>query len=208
MSKRAGILVAGAVAGVLAGAPGCGTSVPEEYRPREGDVIFQSLPRSPLVDAIEGATGSPYSHRGIVVLGGGKAQVLEAFHQVHLTPLGEWIDRGRGDAFTVYRLREDRRSCIPEFVSAARGYLGRPYDLHYSMDDEALYCSELVFKAFRDATGEDLGEVVPLGELNWPPFTETIERLEGGPVPVDRKMITPRALAGAAELEEVVRWGW
>src|SRR4051812_17861499 len=36
------------------------------YAPQEGDILFQSLPRGPVVRAIEGATHSPYSHCGIV----------------------------------------------------------------------------------------------------------------------------------------------
>jgi len=37
-----------------------------KYEPREGDVVFQSLPHGPVVWAIEGVTKSPYSHCGIV----------------------------------------------------------------------------------------------------------------------------------------------
>ncbi len=37
------------------------------YAPREGDVVFQSLPHGDLVDAIEGITHSPYSHCGVVL---------------------------------------------------------------------------------------------------------------------------------------------
>jgi len=37
------------------------------YRPVEGDLLFQSLPHCPLVDAIENATQSSYSHCGMVV---------------------------------------------------------------------------------------------------------------------------------------------
>ena len=36
------------------------------YMPRDGDVVFQSLPHNPLVNAIEGATNSRFSHCGIV----------------------------------------------------------------------------------------------------------------------------------------------
>jgi hypothetical protein len=37
------------------------------YAPQEGDIIFQSLPHHELVDAIEGATRSPWSHCGVVM---------------------------------------------------------------------------------------------------------------------------------------------
>jgi len=85
--------------------------------------------------------------------------------------------------------------------------LGRPYDARYRWDDELVYCSELVAKAFEQASGRQLGKRVRLGELNWQPFQRTIERIEGGPVPLDREMLTPRDLAAAEELREVVRFG-
>jgi hypothetical protein len=37
------------------------------YSPKEGDLVFQSLPKMDLVVAIEGVTHSPYSHVGIVI---------------------------------------------------------------------------------------------------------------------------------------------
>ena len=88
------------------------------------------------------------------------------------------------------------------FLSAARYYLGRPYDKHYDFDDERIYCSELVFKAVRTATGVSLGKVQRLGDLNWQPHEAFIRSIEGY-VPKDREMITPRALSEAPELTQV-----
>src|SRR5258708_39193676 len=72
------------------------------YSPREGDVVFQSLPHGGLVDAIEGITHSPYSHCG-VVLRNDKNQwvVIEEIVNVHETPLFAWEFRGRGANFTA-----------------------------------------------------------------------------------------------------------
>jgi hypothetical protein len=56
--------------------------------PREGDVVFQSLPHGDLVDAIEGISQSPFSHCGVVVRGAdGGWRVIEAIGDVHETPL-------------------------------------------------------------------------------------------------------------------------
>ena len=83
-------------------------------------------------------------------------------------------------------------------------YLGRPYDYRYQLNDESIYCSELIYKSFRDATdGQQLGELSKFGEMNWQPFETFIRQIEGGPVPVDREMITPRDLARARQLEPV-----
>lgn len=178
------------------------------YQPRVGDVVFQSLPYGPLVVAIEGATDSPYSHCGLVARRGNRWVVIEAYRGVEETPLMTWLARGRDGAFAAYRLRPADEPFIPEMVERARELLGRPYDARYRWDDEKIYCSELVSKAFERATGRPLGKRVRLGSLRWQPYRATIERIEQGPVPLDREMITPRDLAAAEELRLVTRYGY
>lgn len=181
---------------------GCSPSIPDGYAPREGDMVFQSLPHSPLSDAIEGATGSPYSHCGIVAFGSDEWVVIEALGTVRETSLQDWIDRGREDQFAAFRLDASVSARIPDIIDRARKYLGCPYDIHYSFDDEHIYCSELIQKAFRDATGRLIGKTQRLGELNWQPFESTIRAIEGS-VPLEREMITPRALTEASELSKI-----
>jgi hypothetical protein len=177
------------------------------YEPREGDIVFQSLPSSRLSRAIEGATHSRFSHCGIVERDEGRWTVLEAYRGVERTALSEWLARGQEGGFVVYRLKEPFRENVPAMLASAHTHLGKPYDVRYRWDDEKIYCSELVFKAYKQATGESLGRLTPLGELNWKPFTATIEHYEGAPPPLDREMITPRDLARAEQLEEVFRFG-
>lgn len=92
-------------------------------------------------------------------------------------------------------------------VAAAQNYLGRPYDTRYQWDDDRIYCSELVEKAFQQSSGFPLGRTVRLGDLNWRPYRHTIEHYEGGPPPLDREMITPRDLARSEQLSLVYRYG-
>lgn len=173
------------------------------YAPQEGDVIFQSLPHNPLVDAIEGSTGSPFSHCGIVHQAGAGWVVIEAIGPVKETPLAGWIAQGRGRRYAVFRLRDEYQVHIPAFIRAAQSYAGRPYDIHYDLDDEAIYCSELVWKAYRRATGEELGQLQTLGQLNWQPYANVIRQIEKGRLPLDRRMITPRALSEARQLQKI-----
>lgn len=178
------------------------------YQPREGDVIFQSLPHSPLVSAIEGATESPFSHCGIVARLDGNWVVYEAYAAVGATPLSEFLVRGRDEHFAVYRWRDDLQPLVPQLLEATRAYQGRPYDVRYQMDDEKIYCSELIYKAYRDASGgETVGKLVRFGDLRWQPFEKTITQIEQGPVPVDRQMITPKDLAAASQLQLIVSFG-
>ena len=175
-----------------------------KYEPRAGDIFFQSLPRNAVVDAIEGATGSPYSHCGILVKNGSEWHILEALGTVRWMPLKLWINRGRGGKFDVFRLKAEHQFSVPKFIAAARKYEGRPYDIRYRMDDEKIYCSELIYKAFRDATGAKLGKLVKLGSLDWGAHEATIIAIEGS-LPLEREMITPRDLARAEAIEKVYR---
>ena len=68
-----------------------------------------------------------------------------------------------------------------------------------------IYCSELLYKAVRDATGRKLGKIRKLGELNWRPYEQVIRHIESGSLPLDREMITPRDFSEAPELREVFR---
>lgn len=174
-----------------------------EYTPQEGDIAFQALPHNPLNDMIEGATGSAYSHCGILHLAGKEWKVIEAIGPVKETSITAWEMQGRDGHFTIYRLKPKYRDKIPAFIRAAQGYEGRPYDFHYRMDDQAIYCSELVYKAFRQATGEELGRLQKVSELRWQPYEAVIRQLEQGPVPLDRVLITPRSVSEASQLEKV-----
>jgi len=179
------------------------------YAPEEGDIVFQSLPHADLVDTIEGVTGSPYSHCGVVVKENGGWVVVEAIGEVRKTPLFAWIRRGRGcGRFAVYRLKPGHREHIPKFIEALEPFMGRPYDFQYRMDDERIYCSELCYKAWKNATGEEMGELKALGDMNWQPYEATIRRYEAGPPPLARKMITPRHLSEAEQLEKVFGGGF
>jgi hypothetical protein len=170
------------------------------YQPQEGDVIFQSLPFSRIVTAIEGATDSPLSHCGIVAREDDRWVVYEAIGPVGPSPLGDYIARGRNRAFLVKRLRSVEQPHIPEMLAAVRALRGRPYDERYRLDDD---------HAYRDATGgKSLGKLVTLGELNWQPYQELIEQIEKAPPPLDRELITPRDLARARQLETAFSYGY
>lgn len=174
-----------------------------KYQPEAGDIVFQSLPRVELVKAIEGITESSYSHCGAVINRQGRWWVTEALGTVHDTPLFSWIMQGRGCRFAVYRLKPDLREYIPPFLEALKKQAGKPYDFRYDPDDSALYCSELVFKAFKQASGIELGHYVRLGDMNWRPYEKTIRELEGGPPPLDRLIISPKSLSQSQHLIKV-----
>jgi uncharacterized protein YycO len=192
---------------ILSPAFGLSKKAGPTYQPQEGDIIFQSLPNPwgmDLVDAIEGSTGSPYSHCAMVFQRNGAWMVIEAIGPVQEIPLAQWIDRGRGKKVWAYRLDADLRKHVPKALATMRRDIGKPYDPHYRFDDQAIYCSELLWRGWKSCTGKGLGTPVKLGSLNWQPYRRVIEAIEGqGNLPLEREMITPRDLAAAKELKLV-----
>jgi len=113
------------------------------YQPQEGDIVFQSFPNPwglGLVDAIEGSTGSPYSHCAMVFQRDGTWMFIEAIGPVQEISLIRWIDRGRGEKVWAYRLNKALQKNVPKALMAMRRDLGKPYDPHYRFDDQAIYC--------------------------------------------------------------------
>lgn len=178
----------------------------ETYLPQEGDLVFQSLPHNPVIDAIEGCTGSPYSHCGIVVKNKRGWWVLEAIGPVQEGPLTRWVAQGRDMEFAVYRLKSEHQMKVPAMIAEARKFIGRPYDIQYELDDSKIYCSELIYKGWLAATGEKMGKLVKLGDLKWKPHEPVIRTITNG-LPLGRVMITPRDLAAAKQLEVVLPLG-
>jgi len=180
------------------------------YSPREGDIVFQSLPHGDLVDAIEGITHSPYSHCGVVLRNDkGQWVVEEAIFNVHETSLFTWEFRGRGGNFTAYRLDPKYDSLTPKFKETLLTFMGRPYDFDYDMsNDRAAYCSSLAYLAFQKVSGEHMGQLEKLRDLDWKPFESFIKSEQGGALPLDRVMITPASLARAPQLHEVYQSGF
>lgn len=130
---------------------------------RSGDILLQTS-RSRQSAAIMWATGSAYTHVGLVERTGDRITVIEAIHPVRRTPLAAWLARGVEGRATALRRPELDDGGRAAVVAAAARYLGRPYDLSFSPGDDALYCSELVQLAYA-AIGVEVGAPTTLGAL-------------------------------------------
>ena len=126
------------------------------YQPKDGDVIFQGAAGDPLGELIKGLSKSAIAHCGLIYQKGGKWQVLEANGaNVHETALADF-QKAEGGQYQVKRLKDKDKAKIAAFIKSAQTYLGRPYDLKFTMDDEHLYCSEVLYKAYQSAYQKEL----------------------------------------------------
>ena len=134
----------------------------------DGDLIFHTS-KSAQSEAVAIATGSKWTHMGLVLFEQGELWVYEAVQPVKRTKLREWVARGAGGRAIVRRLREASTVLTPsvqrELHKIARSFVGRPYDLQFRWDDDQLYCSELVYKAYERAANVRIGKTQRAGEL-------------------------------------------
>jgi hypothetical protein len=169
---------------------------------RDGDIIFHAS-RSAQSLAIQRATHSPYSHMGIVIHRDGKPFVLEAIAKVQYTPLRQWIARGERQAYVIKRLRTPMTEAqVRRRRESAARYLGKPYDLYFEWSDQRIYCSELVWKMYRDALGIELGARQKLREIDLadPVVKAKLRERFGENIPMNEPVISPVAMFESALL--------
>lgn len=167
-----------------------------------GDLVFHRS-ESAQSEAIARATGSAFTHVGIVLERDGALQVFEAVEPVGWARLDAWVDRGRDDAVTVLRLRDaPDAAALARMGEIARAWAGRPYDAAFGWSDDRLYCSELVWKMVQRATGTELGPLRKLRDFNVrePLVARALAQRYGGKPPWDDPVISPADVAASPAL--------
>jgi hypothetical protein len=161
-----------------------------------GDIIFQTS-QSGQSYAIQLATHSIYSHCGILFNDNGEWFVYEAVQPVTKTPLKKWIARGDSGIYVVKRLKNAdsllTETALKKMRKSIHDKMGKNYDPWFGWSDDYIYCSELVWKAYHDATGLAVGELKKLGEydLSSPIVKKILFERYGNKVPLEEPMISP-----------------
>ena len=174
-----------------------------EYQPQNGDIIFQTS-MSSQSKAIQIATESPYSHVGIVYLRQGDAYVFEAIKTVQLTPLQQWIDRGKDDQITVMRTKRSLSAKqLTAMKSAGEQYSGKPYDLAFQWSDDKIYCSELVWKIYEEGANITLTRPKQFGDYNFtdPKVYPLVQKRWGAEPDLTEKVVAPSDIASSNKLK-------
>lgn len=167
---------------------------------RAGDLVFQDLACGERCELIRSVTDSPYSHVGVVVEDEGVRMVWEALAPVGPVPLSEWVRRGIDAEVAVYRPHPSLRPLRNAVEEAMEGMAGRSYDGDYQWDEERIYCSELVAKAYLEAGQELIApHTVDLGR-----HTDRVSQLSGGRLTPETLMVTPADLARSELFVRVV----
>lgn len=124
---------------------------------REGDIVFRSGRNYPVMYI----SGSTITHCGIIVNTPSGLQVLEADGRVKLHTIEEFFGRNIKKAEMFTRRVTNKRVRIDY-----SRYLGKKYDNQFSLNNNAYYCSELVYVIYRDQLGMELCTPRPLRRHN------------------------------------------
>ena len=167
-----------------------------------GDIIFHTSKSSQSI-VIQKATASPYSHMGMIVYRNGKPWVLEAIQPVKYTPFDAWTKRGVNQHYVVKRYHKNLNAEQQvRLVKSAEMHLGKNYDLYFGWGDDAIYCSEIVWKAYDQALGIQLA---PLQKLKQFDLTDSkvktlMSQRYGKNVPLNETVIAPNAIYNSKKL--------
>lgn len=202
-------LVAGWISfGVAVMLAGCGAADRNltDYDLKTGDIVFQAT-GGEQCKAVSEATSSRFTHCGVVFEQGGKLMVIEAVQPVSITPLEAFIARSSPGTFHARRLKQAPDSAKIEHAREwAYLTVGKDYDLGFQWSDEKLYCSELVWKLYREA-GVTLCDPRPFRDyaLEGPRMTSVIQQRYGSlaELPLDEPAVAPSDLAKSPHLVEV-----
>lgn len=166
---------------------------------QNGDIIFQSSV-STQCKAIQLATGSMYSHCGILFFEDNEWFVYEAVQPVSRTRFKTWIKRGEKEHYVVKRLKNSSELLSKDqqasLLANTKKYLGKNYDIAFGWSDESIYCSELVWKVYYKTLNLEVGTLKPLKEMDLSStlVKKTMYERYGTDIPYEELTISPGSI--------------
>lgn len=141
---------------------------------QEGDLLFQKSVSKQAV-LIEEVTHSPWTHVALALRNkpDGPMMAFEAAGPVGFVSIDRLLARSRDGRLVVMRLRDRASLLTPARLVTLRTTLlkqkGKPYDPLFLWNDDAIYCSELVWKAYQSACDVEIGQPNGWSELGLQP---------------------------------------
>jgi len=183
----------------------------QPYDIKNGDIVFQGG-NDTQAKAVKAATNSPWSHVGIVYFNQGNPWVIEAVQPVKKTPLAHFIARNPR-AFYAMRLKDAHKHINAESTLKAQEYskqlIGKNYDSYFQWSDDRVYCSELVWKIYKNAIGIELCKprILSSYDLHHPTVQTLIKKRYGSmsKLPMNELAVAPSDIAESSLLIEVPR---
>ena len=174
----------------------------------DGDIIFQTS-QSAQCEAVRIATNSKFSHCGIIFVINNKKMVFEAVQPVKLTPIEDWINHGKENKYVVKRLKNSNailtKPTLQKMKDYGHNFLNKDYDGYFSWNDDQIYCSELVWKIYKNGANVELCKLAKLKSFNLNDEKVKVILAEryGKNIPLEEDVVAPSQIVNSENLETV-----
>jgi hypothetical protein len=175
----------------------------------DGDLIFQTS-ESSQCEAVRIATNSKFSHCGIIYNINGNWFVFEAVQPVKLTKLEEWIQHGKDHNYVIKRLKNADTILTPAILEKMKGYsqnfMDKDYDAYFELSDTRIYCSELIWKIYKNGANIELSKLKKLKDFNLtdPRVQKIVKERYGNDIPLDEKVVAPSDVVDSDLLKTII----
>lgn len=176
---------------------------------QDADIIFQTS-ESNQCEAVRIATNSKFSHCGIIYKINGDLFVFEAVQPVKLTPLNDWINHGKDHKFLVKRLKNADKvlneATLQKMKDYSQKFMGKEYDAYFDWTDTRIYCSELVWKIYKNGANIELSKLKELKDFNLTDkrVQKILKERYGNDIPLEEKVVAPSDLVDSNLLKTVI----
>ena len=175
---------------------------------QDGDIIFQTS-QSAQCEAVRIATNSKFSHCAIILVINDKKMVFEAVQPVKLTPIEDWISHGKDNKYVVKRLIKSKiiltKPTLQKMKDYGHNFLNKDYDGYFNWNDDQIYCSELVWKIYKNGANIELCKLKKLKDFNLTneKVKMILEERYGKNIPLQEDVVAPSQIVDSNILETV-----
>lgn len=172
---------------------------------KDGDIIFQTS-QSQQCEAVRIATNSKFSHCGIIFIKDGKQYVYEAVQPVKMTLLEDWIEHGKEEKYVVKRLNNAstvlNKNTIEKMKTYGLAFNNKDYDIYFEWSNDKIYCSELVWKIYKEGANIELCPLQKLKEFNLsdPKVKAILQERYGNSIPLEEDVVAPSQIVNSKQL--------
>jgi hypothetical protein len=175
------------------------------FKFKNGDIVFQTG-NSRQCKAVKLATHSDLTHCGIYLTNEkGEGYIYEAVQPVKRTSVEEFIAHGENGDFHVARLKntEINDSLQKIMLKTATKYIGKNYDIYFGWNDNEIYCSEYVWKIYKNALSIELCNPKKMKDfdLSHPSVKAIMAERYGSNLPLEELMVAPSDIYNSPKVD-------
>ena len=127
-----------------------------------------------------------------------------------LTKFEDWITHGENNDYVVKRLKNASTilttSTLQKMKNYGNKFDNKNYDLYFEWSDDKIYCSELIWKIYKNGAGIELCKLEKLKNFNLKNKTvETIlKERYGNNIPLEENVVAPSQIVESEKLETII----